>query len=132
MKFRLDPKNLGQILSQLRQKSGLSQAKISKLCQVNSPQYISNIERGQCLPSLKILKTMLSEYKVSHQDKVQLIDLFIQSAQTELKDIFKLDINLSQEIEKQEACSPTSISESNHIAPLNSTAHMQVAGSYKF
>jgi len=98
MKFRLDPKNLGKTLSSLRQKSGLSQAKISKLCDVNSPQYISNIERGQCLPSLKILKTMLSEYNVSEEDRMNLVNLFVQSAQEELKDIFKLDVQLNHQV----------------------------------
>ena len=95
MKFRLEPKKLGKLLSELRQKAGLSQAKISKVCEVNSPQYISNIERGQCLPSLKILKTMLSEYKASETDKNQLIDLFIESAKTEVEDIFSIELKLN-------------------------------------
>lgn len=132
MKFRLDPKNLGVILSQLRQKSGLSQAKISKLCDVNSPQYISNIERGQCLPSLKILKTMLSEYKVSDEDRVQLVDLFIQSAQTELNDIFKLDVNLDRKIATSVSNEVTSINSGRNITELNSMPAMQAAGNYKF
>ncbi len=114
MKFRLDPKRLGQILSQLRQKSGLSQAKISKFCHVNSPQYISNIERGQCLPSLKILKVMLKEYKVSREDKEMLIDLFLSSAKSELEDIFELDVNINHNVSYKE---PTSLGLSNITPP---------------
>ncbi len=125
MKFRLDPKNLGQILSQLRQKSGLSQAKISKLCDVNSPQYISNIERGQCLPSLKILKTMLSEYNVSHEDKIKLVDLFIESAQTELRDIFKLDVNLGHKMKAVHH-------EQDNVTTISAANYATAVGNYTF
>ena len=101
MKFRLDPTRLGKLLSQYRQNAGLSQAKISKICSVNSPQYISNIERGQCLPSLKILKTMLTEYKVSDNDKSVLIDLFMQAAQSEIEDIFSVKLKVDYNSDSQ-------------------------------
>ena len=98
MKFKVDPKLLGKKLTELRLKSNLSQSKISKICEVNSAQYISNIERGQCLPSLKILKKMLTNYNVSKEDKTEMIQMFIQAAERELENIFDVDLVVDPQI----------------------------------
>ncbi len=121
MKFKLEPKELGKLLSELRQKAGLSQAKISRICEVNSPQYISNIERGQCLPSLKILKTMLSEYKLSEQDRKALVDMFMQAARKEVEDIFGVEMTLSYNISEAMSTGTSKPSYLNTSPSLNYT-----------
>lgn len=102
MKFKVDPKLLGKKLTELRLKSNLSQSKISKICEVNSAQYISNIERGQCLPSLNILKKMLTNYNVSKEDKTEMIQMFIKAAERELENIFDVELAMNPKIDFSE------------------------------
>ena len=122
MKFKICPKTLGLMLSEMRQKAGLSQAKISKICDVNSPQYISNIERGQCLPSAKILKVMLKNYKLSMKDQNRLIDTFMSAAQSEIQEIFSVELVTNHSIKKNYSNGSYSIGSDINMVPFILTA----------
>ena len=54
------------LFKKARKDSGLSQTKLSELIGLNSPQYVSNWERGLCNPPLKSLKKLCEILKIDH------------------------------------------------------------------
>lgn len=55
-------KEFGKYLRDHRKEAGLSQMTIAKKLGYGSPQFISNCERGLCMPSLRGLKIMCDIY----------------------------------------------------------------------
>lgn len=53
MKLR-KPKSIGTFLKSRRIERGLTQAELAKALGYSSPQFVSNWERGLCLPPLNI------------------------------------------------------------------------------
>lgn len=65
--------NLGKLLKDARIAKGLSQRDVSQELGYTSPQFISNIERGLCMPPLKQLKIMVDMYKLDPSEVYELI-----------------------------------------------------------
>lgn len=57
-------KEFGDFLKESRIEAGLTQKEIAKKCGHNSPQFISNIERGLCWPPMNVLIIMSDLYKI--------------------------------------------------------------------
>lgn len=55
---------LGQFLQKKRVEVGLSQGEVAKKLGYNSPQFISNVERGLCSPALVSAKKMAKLYGI--------------------------------------------------------------------
>lgn len=82
-------KLLGQYLSDLRRSAGVSQLDAAEYMGFTSSQYISNIERGICIPSLEYLIASCELYNVKPKELIKVVqDLFGRS----LKGIFKGDL----------------------------------------
>mgnify|MGYP000648656732 CR=1 FL=1 len=58
----------GHFLKNKRILSGLSQGKVSKEFGYNSPQFVSNWERGLCCPPMKTLKELCSLYSIEKKE----------------------------------------------------------------
>ena len=72
----------GMYLHALRIKAGLTQIELSKKINVH-PQFVSNWERGTCMPPKHCLKQMAKALKISNDDKKNIFekikeDLLIQ------------------------------------------------------
>lgn len=67
---------LGERIRVLREKSGLTQQELAEIVRVESPSYISKIERGTTSPSYELLMRMAKALKV------------------ELKDLFDIDCEM--------------------------------------
>ena len=65
--FTQEMKRFGVYLCQAREQKGLTQAKVAKMAGHNSPQFISNIERGTVLPPLPLLRVLSACYGVKPQ-----------------------------------------------------------------
>lgn len=65
--------NLGKLLKDARIAQNLSQRDVSQELGYSSPQFISNIERGLCMPPLKQLKVMIDMYKLNPSEVYELI-----------------------------------------------------------
>ncbi len=72
MFLKLDYKKLGKFLKTKRIKSKMSQADAALSLKCHS-QFISNIERGICLPPLKSLIILLTIYKVNQKEFIKRI-----------------------------------------------------------
>lgn len=57
-------KEFGIFLRERRLKSNLTQKEMANLCGYDSPQYISNIERGLCPIPPRVLGLMAKKYKI--------------------------------------------------------------------
>lgn len=77
-----DRKLLGDFLKECREKAELTQWDVSKKLGYTSPQFISNIERGQAVVPLKTLSRMVQMYKV---DADQVVRLILESQRKVLK-----------------------------------------------
>lgn len=66
-------KELGKFLKARRQENGYTQKEVSKKLKLDSPQFISNIERGHCGPPLPILKKMIDIYGIDPKDVIELV-----------------------------------------------------------
>src|SRR5208282_1699533 len=66
-------KEMGALLRQARKASHLSQADVATACDLSSPQFISNSERGICKPSAPVLKTMVKMYGLNPKRLAKLI-----------------------------------------------------------
>lgn len=64
---------LGTLLKDARIKQGFSQRDISTKLGYTSPQFISNIERGLCMPPLRQLKVMIELYNLNREEVADLI-----------------------------------------------------------
>ena len=65
--------SVGKLLKDARIVQGLSQRDVSLKLGYTSPQFISNIERGLCMPPLKQLKVMIELYELDSHEVAQLI-----------------------------------------------------------
>ena len=65
--------SVGKILKDARIVQGLSQRDVSLKLGYTSPQFISNIERGLCMPPLKQLKIMIDLYDLNAATVAELI-----------------------------------------------------------
>jgi len=61
-------KKLGRHLRAKRIEKNLTQVELAQLCKAGS-QFISNIERGLCAPSLRVLKRIMIVLDI-HQDQI--------------------------------------------------------------
>ena len=79
-------KSIGQLFREKREHLGLTQQVLSKHLGLSSSQYISNIERGLCGPSLDTL-VKLSE--LLRLDPHKLIDSMVDEYRKNLKQKFR-------------------------------------------
>ncbi len=59
---------LGIYLKEKRENTQLSQGDVADLVGLESPQFISNIERGTCAIPNYILKAMISHYRINERE----------------------------------------------------------------
>lgn len=64
---------LSQYLKESRIRAGLTQKDISKKLGYESPQFISNWERGISSPPLNALKTLIKMYKLNRDDVFEVL-----------------------------------------------------------
>jgi transcriptional regulator with XRE-family HTH domain len=64
MKFTAE---FGKMLKQAREQQGVSQGELAKALGYSSPQYVSNYERGLCLPPMKKIKTIIKATNLDSQ-----------------------------------------------------------------
>lgn len=76
---------LGERIRELREKSGLTQQELAEIVGVESPSYISKIERGMTSPSYELLT------RIAKAVRVELKDLFDADFKTEGKPVDALD-----------------------------------------
>lgn len=79
-------KKLGKLLQSKRRSAGLTQGEIAKVLGYSSPQFISNFERGLCLPSIESLPILTKVYKI--RPKV-MIEILMDIEKKRLLKIFK-------------------------------------------
>lgn len=77
---------LSQYLKEMRMKKGLTQREVSQILGYGSSQYLSNIERGQCPPSIDALAELASLYRL---DINRTIELCIAPIKAELERALK-------------------------------------------
>lgn len=58
---------LGKQLQESRNALGLSQSQLAQKLKYNSPQYVSNWERGKCLPPAANLKKIAKHLGIDHE-----------------------------------------------------------------
>jgi transcriptional regulator with XRE-family HTH domain len=68
-----------------RLEMGLTQLEISKKIGLESPQYISNIERGLCAPSVEVLQKLVHILKI---DAHEIVDMMVNSYRQKLESKF--------------------------------------------
>ena len=79
---------LGSFLSGSRKAAGLTQAQAAKRMRGVSNQYISNIERGLCVPSPKFVRAALRTYKIPRAEFTEFyLDLMLDVIHHNLKGI---------------------------------------------
>jgi len=64
---------IGKVLRMARISAGCSQADLAKSLGYKSPQYISNYERGTCLPSLKVIGQIIRKLEMTEIEQKSLI-----------------------------------------------------------
>lgn len=62
---------LSKYLKRMRIESGLTQAEVANKLGYSSPQFISNWERGFARPPVKIIKRLISMYKLNVDETVE-------------------------------------------------------------
>lgn len=67
-------------LKQLRKKNNLTQKQVSKCMKFSTPQFVSNFERGLCLPGIRSLKKLSLLYKIEIYD---LFDMFMDAKRSQ-------------------------------------------------
>ena len=77
-------KKLGKYLKEKRLAVELSQAEVAKKLGYNSAQYISNFERGLCMPPLKKLRKLILMYNI--EPKI-VYDMMLKAQERELSKI---------------------------------------------
>jgi transcriptional regulator with XRE-family HTH domain len=73
---------LSEFLKENRIKAGFTQAEVAQKLGYTTPQFISNWERGQSSPPIKILKRLAKLYSVGAQE---LYDVILEISIEELK-----------------------------------------------
>lgn len=61
----------GLILRKMRERAGLTQAELGNACEIHS-QFVSNWERGICMPPKHALKDLARTLKLTNKDRVEL------------------------------------------------------------
>lgn len=79
-------KEIGLFLKRQRLKSGLTQKNISDAFHLSSTQFVSNWERGCCLPPMEYLPQLC---KILNIDKELLIKIYIEQTEIEINAVFK-------------------------------------------
>ena len=74
-------KKFGSYLKEKRLDAGLNQSEVARKLGYSSPQYISNFERGLCLPPLKKMKRIISLYDINPQI---VFDMMLEAQRKEL------------------------------------------------
>ncbi len=59
---------LGNYLKEKRVEANLTQGQIAETLGLESPQFISNIERGKCAIPMHIMRCLVKEYKIDKND----------------------------------------------------------------
>jgi transcriptional regulator with XRE-family HTH domain len=59
--------NLGAIIKQRRELLGISQNELATKCDLKNGQFISNIERGACLASPKVIKAIAKAMRMRRE-----------------------------------------------------------------
>ncbi len=77
-------KKLGKYLKDKRTDAELSQAEVAKKLGYNSAQYISNFERGLCMPPLKKLRKLVLMYNIEPE---VVYDMMLKAQEIELSKI---------------------------------------------
>lgn len=65
--------DFGSYLKQKRTEAGLTQLEIAEKCGFGNAQFISNIERGLCWPTMQSLRVMSELYSVPPQEILYLL-----------------------------------------------------------
>lgn len=81
-------KIIGSYLKNKRKACGLTQADVAKELGYNSPQFISNFERGLCAPSIETYPKLVSLYDLS---KNELLKVLLKSEEQHLKKVLAMD-----------------------------------------
>lgn len=66
-------KKLGDFLAESRVNAGLSQKDVSDKLGYSSPQFVSNFERGTCMPPMNKLKVLADLYDINPKELADLI-----------------------------------------------------------
>lgn len=77
-------KKLGKFLKASRTNVELSQAEVAKKLGYNSAQYISNFERGLCMPPLKKLRKLILMYDIEPE---VVYDMMLKAQERELSKV---------------------------------------------
>lgn len=64
---------IGKVLRRARLSAGYSQSDLAKALGYKTPQYISNYERGVCLPSLKVIGKIVRKLEMEELEQKSLI-----------------------------------------------------------
>ena len=65
--------SINSYLMRKRIELNLTQSEVAKKLNLNSPQYISNIERNLCKPSLDTVNQLISIYKLDRHEVIELM-----------------------------------------------------------
>ncbi len=74
---------IGELIRQKRENLGITQRDCAKYLGLSSPQYISNIERGLCGPSVETLAKLGSYLKI---DTTKIIESMVDAYRTSLRE----------------------------------------------
>lgn len=64
---------MGQLLREAREKSGMTQIDVSQKLGLRKQQYVSNFERGFCFPTVEAIKVYINECKLSKKELKKLM-----------------------------------------------------------
>ena len=73
--------SLNLYLKKQRLKSGLTQSQVAEMLGYSNSQFVSNWERGKCLPAVSSLKELSSIFGIPFKE---LFDMYMNSLRTEL------------------------------------------------
>lgn len=59
---------LGEFLREKRTSQNLTQGQVADVLGLESPQFISNIERGKCAIPIHIMRQLIKEYKLDRNE----------------------------------------------------------------
>lgn len=79
-------KSLGVKLKKAREEAGLTQDTVAEKLKYESSQFVSNFERGECLPPKKIVKVLAKMYKIDEKD---LIKDFVEAEVKLIRNLYK-------------------------------------------
>lgn len=86
-------RKLGVELQKARVEIGLTQIEVAKKLGYDSAQFISNFERGVCLPPKKTVKTLAKMYKMNFES---LVMKYVACEVTMIKNAYLEQFNLGE------------------------------------